>query len=1053
MKIHGWAIDGFGIFRDVQVEGLGAGLTVFLGPNEAGKSTALAFLRGVFFGFPDGRSRELRYPPLKGGRHGGRVFVDGPDGVVTIEREAGRRRPPRVIYPDGQEGGEEDLRRLLGGADGHLFRSVFAFSLTELQTFSSLTAEGVRDRIFSAGIAGAGRSAGAVQKRLDDEMQSLLKMRGRAAELTQLVDELEENRRQEREAHALVDRYGEFVAAEARCADCVKQLQSQADAMRGSTLRLQSLIDLWPAWSEILATRDELKSLPAADQFPAEGDVRLAALVEKAKATRAELEELGTELSVDETQRKEFQKRLDPDAHAVRDEAVALHGELSAHRDRRQALTRAHQRQSVAASTFQQSLQELGEGYEPTQLEELFGKLPTREDLRGWDERIAEAREQVRVANAALEGRRSEAARAKEELEKRRRELPSQEPASRERLEGKEATVRRLRATLAEFRTAEHEAESAGKILADRQRELQELRAEGPWRPPSGIIALTVGLGLLAFVSAFLKFGRGKIVDALPEAILGALAVVGLLWYRRRVRHQQGFAGEREKRLEEEMAKARDAAKAQRAEVDKRRSSIQKDTAALSLESASSLQDVENKGLEVRRQYDARSAWDHQTARIAEAKEYWQQVNGEEGKLAKQVEKAQETQAKTLAEWLKWKREHAIPGRLTPRGAADFVEAFRIARRRLDDQRQAKQRTDQLRADVTRWDARVTELLKRSGDGYKGKKMDVFVGLNQLVSKLEDDRKAREQVRALEAEMKRRRARKKVAVGRLKSAEKERRNLFEAAGVKTEEAFRERGAETARRLMLEGRIEDRERQIAGALGQGPHAEGLRKELAGGKLESWQVELSKISKELHELQKERDEAIRAHRDAESARREIENSADVETLETQRGGLKTELERTATRWRVATLARALVAETLQEFENTRQPRVLSEASQILRMVTGKRYQQILQSKEGNDVIVVAKDGTRKLSGELSRGTAEQLYLALRLGLIAEYARRSVSLPLVMDDVLVNFDPTRARGMAKAFAKFAKEHQVFLFTCHPSTAELITDVAPSAVVRKVS
>ena len=137
----------------------------------------------------------------------------------------------------------------------------------------------------------------------------------------------------------------------------------------------------------------------------------------------------------------------------------------------------------------------------------------------------------------------------------------------------------------------------------------------------------------------------------------------------------------------------------------------------------------------------------------------------------------------------------------------------------------------------------------------------------------------------------------------------------------------------------------------------------------------------------------------------------------------------------------MARALVAETLQEFENTRQPRVLSEASQILRMVTGKRYQQILQSKEGNDVIVVAKDGTRKLSGELSRGTAEQLYLALRLGLIAEYARRSVSLPLVMDDVLVNFDPTRARGMAKAFAKFAKEHQVFLFTCHPSTAELIT------------
>jgi uncharacterized protein YhaN len=51
----------------------------------------------------------------------------------------------------------------------------------------------------------------------------------------------------------------------------------------------------------------------------------------------------------------------------------------------------------------------------------------------------------------------------------------------------------------------------------------------------------------------------------------------------------------------------------------------------------------------------------------------------------------------------------------------------------------------------------------------------------------------------------------------------------------------------------------------------------------------------------------------------------------------------------------------------------------------------------------------------------------------------------LPLVMDDVLVNFDPRRARLAAQTLAEFAAESQVLLFTCHPETAAVFEDVAP--------
>ena len=75
MRIHGIRIDGFGRFADIGLGPFERPVTVFLGPNEAGKSTLLEFIRRVLFGFRTARGRAPSgyndYPPLAGGRHGG----------------------------------------------------------------------------------------------------------------------------------------------------------------------------------------------------------------------------------------------------------------------------------------------------------------------------------------------------------------------------------------------------------------------------------------------------------------------------------------------------------------------------------------------------------------------------------------------------------------------------------------------------------------------------------------------------------------------------------------------------------------------------------------------------------------------------------------------------------------------------------------------------------------------------------------------------------------------------------------------------------------------
>ena len=90
-----------------------------------------------------------------------------------------------------------------------------------------------------------------------------------------------------------------------------------------------------------------------------------------------------------------------------------------------------------------------------------------------------------------------------------------------------------------------------------------------------------------------------------------------------------------------------------------------------------------------------------------------------------------------------------------------------------------------------------------------------------------------------------------------------------------------------------------------------------------------------------------------------------------------------------------------------------------------------------------------GAGKQPAELSRGTREQLYLALRFGLIREFGEHAERLPVVVDEALVNFDPERAHLAAESFAQLADTNQVLVFTCHPSTAEMFADAAGAQVV----
>jgi uncharacterized protein YhaN len=155
----------------------------------------------------------------------------------------------------------------------------------------------------------------------------------------------------------------------------------------------------------------------------------------------------------------------------------------------------------------------------------------------------------------------------------------------------------------------------------------------------------------------------------------------------------------------------------------------------------------------------------------------------------------------------------------------------------------------------------------------------------------------------------------------------------------------------------------------------------------------------------------------------------------------------IDEAAEQWAVITLCRALLDETRKIYETERQPEVLRQASSFFAVMTESRYLRVIAPLDGGEIQVERRDGVRLSPQLLSRGTAEQLYLSMRLALLREYANHVDPLPVVFDDIFVNFDPARSRTSFKAIAELCSTHQVLLFTCHPHLVKQVEEIVPAA------
>jgi len=148
--------------------------------------------------------------------------------------------------------------------------------------------------------------------------------------------------------------------------------------------------------------------------------------------------------------------------------------------------------------------------------------------------------------------------------------------------------------------------------------------------------------------------------------------------------------------------------------------------------------------------------------------------------------------------------------------------------------------------------------------------------------------------------------------------------------------------------------------------------------------------------------------------------------------------------AEQWLDRCAAVKLVELARDRFERERQPKVLATASDYFSLLTGGAYSGVRVRLGEREMHALRSDGALVPLLHLSRGTVEPLYLALRLALIDDFAKGPAGAPpVLMDDILVNFDGSRQMDAVRALAQLGESTQVVLLTCHERTVERFAEV----------
>jgi len=405
-----------------------------------------------------------------------------------------------------------------------------------------------------------------------------------------------------------------------------------------------------------------------------------------------------------------------------------------------------------------------------------------------------------------------------------------------------------------------------------------------------------------------------------------------------------------------------------------------------------------------------------------------------------------------------WLVERGLNSSMSPAAAYEAIQAVRSCKEIVNRVMTANADLKERELTVERFVARSKQLYKAIGriipetELLFGDLEDVAALFDAEQNKAGAHKKVRENLAArLEAKLK--------SESELKAAQGRVDGLLSKAKCQNEQEFRQRHAAHMRRRELVQQTASMEHSLCRVLDETDSA-SLEKRYGSFELAAAASKKVEFEREVSKLHEEIEGKLAADGEVTSGLRfdisRLQSEREVLIRSREMADLRLKLERTiaeaealAREWTRLSIANALLQRAKNRFEHEGQPQVLELGSEFFSAITGNKYSGLNVNAKSKSNRLEAMIGKERIGAEvLSTGTQEQLYLSLRFGFIKHRGRTTEPLPVIMDDILVNFDPYRARMAAETIYRLSSsQQQILVFTCHPSTIDIFGKVAPSA------
>ena len=206
-----------------------------------------------------------------------------------------------------------------------------------------------------------------------------------------------------------------------------------------------------------------------------------------------------------------------------------------------------------------------------------------------------------------------------------------------------------------------------------------------------------------------------------------------------------------------------------------------------------------------------------------------------------------------------------------------------------------------------------------------------------------------------------------------------------------------------------------------------------------------AQIEAFADRLLELNRQKDEKARELYALEEKQRQMDGNDRAATAASQATFAGAEVGKSVQRYLRIKLAGALLRQRIEEHRRQSQSPVLALANDYFAQITQGGFRELTTDFVNDQQILIGvrNSGAKVHIEAMSDGTRDQLYLSLRLAYLSHELSEGGKepMPFLLDDILMNFDDSRALATLRILAQLSRKTQIIYFTHHQHLLELAT------------